>query len=165
MPETALVLEFLTPVGFFLACIAAASTGAAWPPGTWYDQLSKPSWTPPNWLFPVAWTVLYILIAWAAWRVSALDHPAVAPGLALWAAQIALNATWSPMFFGKRRPGAAFLIIVGLWFSVAGTMICFFLADRIAGLMFVPYLIWGTYAGALNLSVWRRNPPEAWRAA
>ena len=78
--------------------------------------------------------------------------------MALWAMQIAFNTLWTPVFFGLHRIRAAFVIMLGLWIAVAGTMISFWQLDWIAGALFVPYLIWVTVAGALNASVWLRNP-------
>jgi len=83
---------------YFAACCAAAATGAIFPPGEWYDDLEKPSWTPPNWLFPVAWTVLYLIIAFTAARVSMLEGAALAT--AFWALQLGLNAIWTPVILG-----------------------------------------------------------------
>ena len=86
---------------FLGACFAAGATGALFPPGAWYSTLKKPSWTPPNWLFPVAWTTLYLCMAAAAARVAGAEGSAFA--MALWALQIALNTLWTPVFFGLRR--------------------------------------------------------------
>lgn len=144
---------------YFIACGAAATTGAMFNPGDWYDSLSKPNWTPPNWVFPVTWTVLYIFMAASAARVAVL--PNTGQALALWSVQIAFNTLWTPVFFGLRRLRAAMIVMVGLWLSVAGTMIVFFMHDIWAGLMFAPYLLWVTIAGALNLSVLQRNPASA----
>lgn len=126
------------------------------PPGKWYENLDKPPWTPPNWLFPVAWTTLYLLMAAAGARVAVSDGNAVA--MALWSLQIALNGLWTPVFFGLRRLKLGFIVLSGLWLSVAATLWALWQVDWIAGLMFVPYLIWVSVAGALNFSVWRRNP-------
>ncbi|RMA42758.1 tryptophan-rich sensory protein TspO [Rhodophyticola porphyridii] len=144
---------------FLAACCAAAATGSMFSPGDWYRNLAKPVWTPPNWLFPLAWTTLYICAAVAAARVAVLEGNAY--GMAFWAMQIAFNTLWTPIFFGLRRIKTAFFIMIGLWVGVAGTMISFFTLDTIAGLLFVPYLLWVSVAGALNLSVWRLNPGEA----
>lgn len=141
---------------FFAACIAAGSTGALFAPGEWYERLSKPSWTPPNWVFPVAWSILYILMALSAARVAVLDGTALA--MAFWALQIALNTLWTPIFFGLRNMRAAMLVIVALWLAVAATLAAFWQQDIWAGLMLVPYLVWVSIAAALNFSVWRRNP-------
>jgi tryptophan-rich sensory protein len=84
-------------------------------------------------------------------------------GMAFWALQISLNTLWTPVFFGLRRIKHGFYILVALWLSVAATMVCFFAVDTIAGVLFVPYLIWVSIAGALNLAVWRLNPEEAER--
>jgi tryptophan-rich sensory protein len=144
---------------FLAACAAAAATGSMFAPGAWYRNLDKPRWTPPDLLFPIAWTTLYLSAAVAAARVAPLDGAAY--GMAFWAMQIAFNTLWTPVFFGLHRIKAAFFIMIGLWVAVAGTMISFFMVDWIAGALFVPYLAWVTVAGALNASVWARNPNEA----
>lgn len=144
---------------YLAACGAAATTGAMFNPGDWYDNLSKPNWTPPNWVFPVTWTVLYLFMAGSAARVAVL--PDTGQALALWSVQIAFNTLWTPVFFGLRRLRAAMVVMVGLWLSVAATMVGFFLHDIWAGLMFAPYLLWVSIAGALNYSVLQRNPAQA----
>ncbi|MGL6212196.1 MAG: tryptophan-rich sensory protein TspO [Paracoccaceae bacterium] len=144
---------FLT---FLAACGAASATGAMFQPGPWYTSLTKPSWTPPNWLFPVAWSILYLCMAASAARVAVL--PDSGQAMAFWALQIAVNTLWTPIFFGLRRMRAAMVVMVGLWLSVAATMLAFFQLDLIAGLLFVPYLVWVTVASALNFSVLRLNP-------
>ncbi|WP_431299493.1 tryptophan-rich sensory protein TspO [Tabrizicola sp. BL-A-41-H6] len=141
---------------YLLACGAAATTGAMFSPGAWYESLKKPSWTPPNWLFPVAWTTLYLLMAASAARVSGIEGAAY--GLAFWSVQIAFNTLWTPIFFGLRRLRAAMVVMVGLWLSVAATTWAFFALDVWAGLMFLPYLVWVSVAGALNFWVMRNNP-------
>jgi tryptophan-rich sensory protein len=144
---------------FLAACCAAAATGSMFPPGEWYRSLAKPSWTPPNWLFPVAWTTLYLASAYAATRVAVLDGNAHAMGF--WALQIALNTLWTPVFFGLERIRAGMVVLVFLWIAVFGTMVSFLMLDTLAGLLFVPYVVWVTVAGALNASVWRLNPSAA----
>lgn len=145
---------------FLATCFAAGSTGALFEPGKWYASLSKPSWTPPNWLFPVAWSTLYLCIAFAAARVAPLEGSHYA--MAFFALQIALNTLWTPVFFGLKRMGAGMVVLVGLWIAVAATLGSFWTLDWVAGLLFVPYLLWVTVAGALNYSVWRLNPePQA----
>jgi len=140
---------------FFAACCVAGSTGMMFSPGNWYRQLSKPHWTPPDWLFPVAWSVLYVLIALSATRVAPL--PGAQLAIAFWALQMCFNTLWSPVFFGLHRIGAAMIVIAGLWLSVLATTVLFLRADAWAGVMFVPYLLWSSYAGALNLAIWLRN--------
>ena len=144
---------------FLAACFAAGSTGGLFPPGPWYRNLAKPTWTPPDWLFPVAWTTLYLCMAGAGTRAALSDGNALA--MALWALQIALNGLWTPVFFGLKRIKLGFAVLVLLWISVAATMGALWQVDWIAGALFLPYLAWVTIAGALNLSVWRLNPDEA----
>ena len=128
---------FLT---FLAACMAAGATGALFKPGDWYDGLTKPWWTPPPFVFPLAWTTLYILMALSASRVAVL--PDNAQAMAFWALQIALNTLWTPIFFGLHRMQAAMVVIAGLWLAVAATMLAFLAVDFWAGMMFVPYVIW-----------------------
>lgn len=144
---------FLT---FLAACGAASATGAMFEPGDWYKSLSKPVWTPPGWVFPVTWSVLYICMAVSAARVAVL--PDSGQALAFWALQIALNTLWTPIFFGLHRIRAAMVVMVGLWLSVAATMVTFFGLDPVAGWLFAPYLVWVTIASALNFSVMIKNP-------
>ena len=141
------------------ACFAAATTGAMFPPGAWYDRLDKPNWTPPNWLFPVAWTTLYLAMSIAGARIAYEAGSGLA--MAFWALQIALNTLWTPIFFGLRRIRAGLGIIVLLWLSVAACLVTHLSLDLWAGLLFVPYLIWVTTAAALNYSVMKLNPYEA----
>lgn len=144
---------FLT---FLAACGGAAATGAMFQPGPWYGALQKPSWTPPNWLFPVAWTTLYLLMSLSAMRVAQL--PDAGQALAFWAMQIAFNTLWTPVFFGLRRMGTALVVLGMLWLSVAATLVLFWRIDLIAGLLFLPYITWVSIAGALNLRLWQLNP-------
>ncbi len=150
-------MEFFTLfLTYLAACGAAAATGAMFQPGDWYRNLSKPRWTPPDWLFSVAWTVLYLSMSVAAARVAMAGETGQA--LALWSVQIALNTLWTPVFFGLRRMGAGLVIIALLWLAVAATMLAFWQVDWIAGALFAPYLLWVSVAGMLNRSVWVRNP-------
>jgi benzodiazapine receptor len=144
---------------YLAACGAAASTGALFPTGPWYVALKKPSWTPPNIVFPIAWTSLYILMSAAAARASMAEGAAL--GLALWSVQIAFNTLWTPVFFGLKRMRAALVPMAGLWLSVTATCVAFFSLDFWAGLMFVPYVIWVTIASALNIALVRLNPEQA----
>ncbi|MFP7672401.1 TspO/MBR family protein [Marivita sp. S0852] len=144
---------------FLAACMAVGATGGLFPPGAWYRQLNKPSWTPPDWVFPVTWTTLYVLMAAAGARVALSPDNALA--MALWALQIAMNGLWTPVFFGLQRIKLGMIVLSLLWLSVAATLWALWQVDWIAGLMFVPYLIWVSIAAALNWSVWRLNPKAA----
>ena len=152
-------MDFLVFAIYLAACGAAAGTGAMFPTGPWYVALKKPWWNPPNWVFPVAWMSLYLLMSAAAARASLFEGASV--GLALWSVQIAFNTLWTPVFFGLRRMRAALVPMAGLWLSVTATCIAFFTVDFWAGLMFVPYVVWVTVAGALNLALVRLNPEMA----
>ncbi|MGS4945623.1 tryptophan-rich sensory protein TspO [Meridianimarinicoccus sp. RP-17] len=144
---------------FLAACFAAGSTGGLFMPGDWYRRLNKPWWTPPDLVFPIAWTVLYVCMAAAGARVAML--PGAGLAMALWSLQIALNGLWTPVFFGLKRMKLGLIVVGILWVAVACTMLALFQQDRIAGLLFVPYLVWVTIATALNAAVLRMNPDEA----
>ncbi|MGR3434359.1 MAG: tryptophan-rich sensory protein TspO [Shimia sp.] len=142
---------------YLAACCAAGATGSLFPPDDWYfERLTKPGWTPPPWLFPLAWSVLYVSSAYAATLVAGV--PGAAAATALWALQIALNTLWTPVFFGLKRLGAAMVVLVCLWVAVAAVMVTFWAAVPLAGWLIAPYLVWVSYAGALNWWIWRRNP-------
>ncbi|WP_122663341.1 tryptophan-rich sensory protein TspO [Pseudomonas viridiflava] len=140
---------------FLLACCAAAATGIIFKPGAWYESLQKPGFTPPNWAFPVAWTTIYLLLAWAGYRLTLL--PGSETVLALWAAQIALNTLWTPVFFGANRIAVAMVILILLWLVVATMVVMALQLDIITGLILLPYLAWLSVAAALNFSILRHN--------
>lgn len=144
---------------FLAACFAAGSTGGLFPPGDWYRKLDKPTWTPPDWVFPVTWITLYLCMSAAGARAALSDGNAIA--MAMWSLQIALNGLWSPVFFGLKKLKLGMIVLCLLWISVAMTLVALWQVDWIAGALFVPYLVWVTIAGALNASVWRRNPENA----
>lgn len=136
--------------------LAAASTGALFKPGPWYAGLRKPGWTPPNWAFPVVWSVLYIAIAWSAWIMVRAEGWSVF--MMVWVAQLAINASWSWLFFGKRRMDLAFGNVCVLWLSIALLIALAWPVSSLASLLLVPYLVWVTIAAALNKTVWSMNP-------
>lgn len=149
----------LSLIAFIAACTAVAMTGAFFRPGPWYEQLAKPPWRPPNWLFGPAWTILYAMIAVSGWMVwSAGTWPAVALPLAVYGLQLVLNAGWSPLFFGLRRPDLAFYELLALWASILATIVVFHPVSALAAWLLVPYLAWVSFAGLLNLSIIRLNP-------
>ncbi len=160
VPSWAALLVFIA-----MNCAAAAS-GLIFRPGQWYQRLDKPPWTPPNWLFGPAWSLLYAASAAAGYLVwlSADAGELVLP-LGLYALQLALNAAWSGIFFGMRRPDLAFGELVLLWLAIVATIFAFWPVRGDAALLLVPYLAWVTFAGALNFSVWRRNRAELDAAA
>ena len=124
----------------------------------WYEALNKPSWSPPAWVFGPAWTVLYLMMAVAAWLVwSSGGWAAQKRPLGLYLVQLALNALWTPLFFGLHLPGLAMVEMVLLWVAVAVTVVSFWRVRRAAGLLLVPYLLWLTFAAALNYTIWSLN--------
>ncbi|MEO0402475.1 MAG: TspO/MBR family protein [Pseudomonadota bacterium] len=144
---------------FLAACFGAGATGGMFPPGPWYRALSKPAWTPPDWVFPVTWMGLYGCMAFAGARAAVAPDNGIA--MAAWSLQIALNALWTPVFFGLRNIRVGMAVILALWITVLGALLALWQVDPLAGALFIPYLIWVTIAAALNASVWRLNPAEA----
>jgi tryptophan-rich sensory protein len=126
---------------------------------TWYAGLIKPSWTPPPLLFPIAWTVLYILMAVSFWRLWDLPNRSAARTTAMiwFGVQLALNALWSPAFFGWHGTKTALVIIVGLLLAIAATMHAASRADRLAAWLLAPYLLWVAYATTINIGVVAMN--------
>jgi len=148
-------MDWLVFTVVLATCAVAGTSGVLFKPGAWYRGLDKPSWTPPDIAFPLVWSILYLLMAVAAARVAAHDGSAMA--LALWALQISLNTLWSGVFFGLHRMRTGAIILVLLWLAVAATIAAFYRHDLIAAALMLPYLVWGSYALALNLSLLRRN--------
>lgn len=144
----------------FVGAVAlAALSGAVFKPGEWYKALAKPAWTPKDWVFPVVWTLLYAMMAFAMWLVWVEAGWAVWPAIALWFGQLVFNAGWSAVFFGLKRMDWALIEVAGLWLMVAATMIAFFQVRMDAGALLAPYLLWVTIAAVLNYQVWRMNRP------
>lgn len=143
---------------FLVAVFAAALFGTQFAPGAWYAGIDKAPWTPPNWLFGPAWTVLYVLIAVAGWRVWRATGDARTPLLGLWVAQLALNAAWSWLFFGLHRTGWALADISLMLVAILAFIVIAWRFDRAAAWLFVPYALWVAYASSLNAWVWLRNP-------
>ena len=148
----------LGAIGSLAITFGAAWLGARFLPDEWYRQLAKPTWTPPNSIFAPVWTVLYLLMAVAAWLVWK-DYGlagALFP-LILFILQLLLNAAWSWLFFGRHRPDTALLDIVILWVVLLATLISFWNLVPLAGLLLIPYLAWVSFATVLNWTIWRMN--------
>lgn len=143
---------------WLLLCYAAASLGALFTPGEWYQELDKPAWNPPGWLFGPVWSALYTLMAVAAWLVwKCGGFAAQRVPLSLFLLQLILNAAWSPVFFGLERPGLAFGVILLLWLAIAATLNAFRSVNRTAAWLLAPYLAWVSFATILNGVLWRMN--------
>ena len=146
---------------FIASCLGVSALGA-WstmgPVATWYPTLRKPSWNPPAWVFGPVWTALYLsmaIAAWIVWRRAGFRKASGALGI--FALQLALNAAWSPLFFGLRSPLAGLVDIAALWLAIGATIIAFFRISLVAGALLVPYWIWVTFATALNAAIWTLN--------
>jgi benzodiazapine receptor len=147
--------SYFALLGFILLTFLAPAAGAFSPPGAWYQALEKPSWNPPSWIFGPVWTLLYLgmaVAAWLVWKRGGQGH-----ALRLYVVQLALNAAWTPVFFGAHEMGAAFLVIVSMWIAILLTLRAFWAVSRPAGLLFVPYLAWVSFASVLNFTLWRLN--------
>ena len=153
--------------GLGLAAIAAASVIAtstagriisAAPVAGWYRTLAKPSFNPPNWAFPVAWTLLFVLMGVAFWRILRTPESARRSlAIRLFVAQLVVNVGWSTAFFGAHSPLAGMLVIVPFWLLIAATAWTFRSVDRPAAWLLTPYLAWVAFAAVLNAAIVRMN--------
>jgi tryptophan-rich sensory protein len=151
---------FALPVFIALSLVVAGVGAAMTLPALdgWYNALQKPDWMPPNWLFSRVWTALYVLMAFAAWLVwRERRWGGVSLPLTLFTVQLVLNVVWSDLFFAKHAPDLAFVEILFLWLAILGTLLAFWQVRVIAGVLFVPYLVWVTFAAVLNYAVWQMN--------
>ena len=150
---------------FFGICFAVGASGSAFTASsvkTWYPGLLKPGGTPPPWVFGPVWSILYLLMAAAAWLLWRLRiHEDVWLALALFMAQLILNGLWSFVFFGLRRPGAALVEIIVLLAAIAMTALRFGEFSRLAFWLMAPYGAWVLYASYLNFGIWRLNKSPA----
>lgn len=153
--------SMLVLAGFLLASFAVAAIGGWFTSQgmpDWYMSLEKPSFQPPSWLFGPVWTVLYILMAVAAWLVwREAGWSGAYAALAAFGVQLVLNLAWSGVFFALRAPGWALAEIAALWLAIAITTVLFFRHSSLAGALMVPYLLWVTFAAALNAAIVRLN--------
>lgn len=147
---------------FLALCFAVSGMGAIFTSRSvseWYPVLQKPSWNPPAWVFGPVWTVLYLMMAiaaWMVWRRRGFREGAAA--LLIFAFQLALNAAWSPLFFGLRNPLAGLLDIIPLWAAILATIAAFRKISPLAAALLIPYWLWVSFATALNFMIWRLNP-------
>lgn len=150
-------------LGFIGANVLAAMSGAVNKPGDWYEALDKPGWRPPNWAFPVVWTLLFAMISvagWMAWRAGG-GFTGAPLAMGAYFLQLILNALWSYLFFGLRRPDWALVEAGALWLSILATVLAFLPISGAAAALMVPYLLWVGVAFALNRAILRRNPVAA----
>lgn len=126
---------------------------------TWYTTLSKPTFTPPNWVFSPVWITLFVLMGISAFLVwnKGLDYKGVKKALTIFIIQLILNTFWSLAFFGLKSPLFGFLVIIILWVAILFTISNFFKVTKTAGILLIPYILWVSFAAALNFSIWRLN--------
>lgn len=126
---------------------------------TWYASLARPEFSPPNWIFGPVWTTLYALMGFAAFLIwkRGIGRKDVKVALGLFLVQLVLNSLWSVIFFGWQNPGAALVEIVFLWVAILATIIVFRNISQLAAWLLVPYILWVSFAGFLNYSIWILN--------
>jgi len=151
-----------TTLALFILLNAAISALGGWVTassvGTWYLTLEKPSFNPPNWIFAPVWGALYVMIAiagWRAWRRSTGPQRQLA--LTAYAVQLALNLSWSFVFFGARLIGPALAAIAALLAAILANAYLFWRIDRAAAALLLPYAAWVSFATLLNAALWRLN--------
>ncbi len=126
----------------------------------WYAGIVKPAFNPPAWVFGPVWTTLFALMGIAAFLVwkKGLDRRDVKIALGIFLGQLVLNTLWPIIFFGLRSPGGALIEIVFLWLAILATIIAFYKISKPAAWLLVPYILWVSFAGYLNYSIWQLNP-------
>lgn len=145
---------------FLLLSFATASSGALFRPDQWYAELRKPTWTPPNWAFPLVWSVLFCMIAVSGWLVWEAAGTGASLALAVFVLHLLVNAAWSFLFFGLKRLDWAMAEVLGLWAMIALTIMLFARFSTLAALLLIPYLVWVTIAAMLNYRLLQLNGPR-----
>lgn len=148
-------------IGWLVTCFVASAIGAlaSIRAGSFYLSLDRPEWAPPASVFGPVWSVLYAMMAiaaWLVWREGGFRR--ARPALTLFLVQLALNALWSWLFFAWRLGALAFVDILLLWVLIVATLIAFWRIRPLAGALLVPYLLWVSFAAALNYAIWQLNP-------
>jgi len=160
MQQTAM-REWLMLIPFAGGCLVAGSIiGGITSTSVegWFLTIQLPSFQPPNIAFPIAWTILYLLMGTAAWLVWRRHRFSGArSALTLFGVQLVLNLCWTPVFFGAQAILGGLILIVVIWIAVLATMVAFWRKSAVAGLLFVPYLAWVSFATVLNFSIWQLN--------
>jgi benzodiazapine receptor len=161
MPTVSTSRQAAGLLGWLLLSFAAAAIGAvaSSEAGAFYEQLVRPSWAPPGWLFAPVWSVLYVLMgtaAWLVWRIHGFKEARTA--LVLFIVQLGANALWTWVFFVWHQGALAFAEIILLWCLIAATAATFRRLNPVAAALLLPYLAWVTFATALTFATWRLNP-------
>jgi translocator protein len=161
LSDTGRPVSWLVLAGFLVLCFGVAALGSMFTSSAmpeWYMSLEKPAFNPPAWVFGPVWTLLYAMMAvaaWLVWREAGFGGATVA--LSMFFVQLALNLAWSGIFFGLREPGWAMLEILALWSAIVATLVLFFRHSSVAGWLMTPYLLWVSFAAVLNAAIWRLN--------
>lgn len=153
-----LLRRTLPLVGWVALVFSASLTGLLVSTEGWYAELTKPAWNPPSRLFGPVWSTLYIAMgvsAWLVWRQGGWSQQR--GRLALFIMQWALNALWTPLFFGLHQIGLALAEIIVLWVAIAATIASFARVSQVAAALLVPYLAWVSFATFLTFTIWRLN--------
>lgn len=161
MPDVSVSRQIIGLLGWLLLSFAAAAIGAvaSAEAGAFYEQLVRPSWAPPGWVFAPVWSVLYALMglaAWLVWRVHGFKEGRTA--LTLFIVQLGANALWTWLFFGWHLGALAFAEVILLWCLIVATAASFRRLNALAAVLLLPYLAWVTFAAALTFSTWQLNP-------
>lgn len=150
--------KLLALAAWLAVTFSAALLGGLFMPDEWFASLQKPSWNPSGWIFGPVWTTLYTMMAvaaWLVWRQGGWGKQR--KPLLIFLAQLALNAAWTPLFFGLHNPGLAFLDIVLVWLAIIATISAFWRVHQTAAALLTPYLAWVSFATFLNFTIWRLN--------
>lgn len=144
--------RWLGLVGWVAVCFVPSATAVFVQPGGWYETLERPAWTPPSWVFGPVWTVLYLLMAIAAWRVwDGFGFARARFELVFFLVHLIFNAAWTWLFFGLQLLVVSAIEIVVLWGMILTLVVLFWRRDWVAGVLLLPYLVWVTYAVTLNI--------------
>jgi translocator protein len=146
--------SFATLALFLLIVAGVAASGVQFQPGDWYAQLAKPFWTPPSWLFPPVWTLLYVMIAVAGWLIFSGEDNTLK---VLWVVQLVLNGLWSWLFFGRHHTLLGLVDILAMLACIAALVIFSRTTMKTVSWLLTPYLLWVGYASTLNAAIWILN--------
>ena len=157
LPNVAVRHHVATFVGCVLIALLPGVIGSAFAPDAWYSSLEKSSLTPPGWVFPVAWTALYLMIGISLYAFLVSADGERRPALVVFGIQLVLNGAWSWLFFGLHEPGLALVDIALMWLSILATIVKFGRESKLAAGLLVPYLLWVSFASYLNFAIWAAN--------
>ncbi len=157
LPQIAVRHHIATLVGCLLVSLLPGVFGSAFSPDAWYFALEKSSLTPPNWVFPVAWTSLYIMIGISLYAFLMYADGKRRPAVIVFAIQLVLNGAWSWLFFGRHEPALALVDIILLWLSIIALIYMFGRESKLAAGLLVPYVLWVSFATYLNFAIWSAN--------